>query len=69
MYPTAVSYSDTSTRAPSPVRSRSSSAARTPSAAQVPVPWSISDEPTRTPGRPLSPVIEMRPPAACINAS
>ena len=50
-------------------RSRSSSAASTPSAAQVPVPWSISDEPTRTPGRPGSPVIEIRPPAACISAS
>ena len=33
-----------------PVRSRSSSAATTPSAAHVPVPWSISDAPTRTPG-------------------
>ena len=50
-------------------RPRSSSAASTPSAAHVPVPWSISDEPTRTPGRPGSPVIEISPPAACISAS
>ncbi len=27
----------------------------------MPVPWSISDEPTRTPGRPGSPVIEIEP--------
>ena len=35
----------------------------------MPVPWSMSDEPTRTPGRPGSPVIEMSPPAACMSAS
>ncbi len=34
---------------PSPVCSRSCSAARMPSAAQTPVPWSIIETPTRTP--------------------
>ena len=35
----------------------------------MPVPMSISDEPTRTPDRPGSPVMLMRPPAACMSAS
>ena len=29
----------------------------------------MSDEPTRTPGRPGSPVMLMSPPAACMSAS
>ena len=40
-----------------------------PSAAHMPVPMSISDEPTRTPPRPGSPVMLMSPPAACMSAS
>jgi hypothetical protein len=40
-----------------------------PIAAQAPVPWSIVDDPTRTPGRPGSPVTEIIPPAACMSAS
>ena len=61
MYASAVSYSDVSTSAPSPVRSRSRSAATMPSADHMPVPMSISDEPTRTPGRPGSPVMLIEP--------
>ena len=56
-------------RAPSPVRSRSSSAATIPSADHIPVPMSMRDEPTRTPGRPGSPVMLISPPAACMSAS
>ena len=40
-----------------------------PNAAQIPVPMSISEEPTRTPGRPGSPVMLISPPAACMSAS
>ncbi len=69
MKPSAVSYRDVSTTAPWPVRSRSSSAERIPSAAHMPVPMSMSEEPTRTPGRPGSPVMLMSPPAACMSAS
>ena len=42
MYASDVSYRETSTTDPSPVRSRSSSAARMPTVAHVPVPMSIS---------------------------
>ena len=40
-----------------------------PRADHMPVPMSTRDEPTRTPGRPGSPVMLMSPPAACMSAS
>ena len=52
-----------------PVRSRSYSAASTPSAAQTPVPRSINETPTRAGGRSASPVTLMIPDAACSSGS
>ncbi len=64
-----VSNSETSTSRPAPVEPRSISAARIPSAAHIPVPWSIAETPSRTPGRSGSPVTLMIPPKACISGS
>ena len=50
-----------STSRPRPVCTRSSSAATIPSAAHTPVPMSMTDAPTRTPGRSGSPVMLTMP--------
>ena len=57
----AVSKSAVVTSAPSPVRSRSLSAATTASAAHIPVPMSTIEVPARTGAWPGCPVIRMKP--------
>jgi hypothetical protein len=65
----AVSNSETSMTAPSPVVARRNSAVTMPTTPHSPVPMSMIDEPTRTGGRPSSPVKLMMPPNACISGS
>ena len=54
---------------PSPVSARRWSAARMPMTDHMPAPWSTTEGPTRTGGRPSSPVMLMMPPKACISGS
>ena len=65
----AVSKSDTSTTPPLPVVCLCMSMVNIPITPHIPVPMSTIDAPTRTEGRPGSPVVLMMPPKACIKGS